>query len=38
MNIVICYEHGVGYDTFGGGQRILIETINELKNNSNFFS
>ena len=35
MNIVICYEHGIGEDTFGGGQRILIETINELKKNSN---
>ncbi len=29
--IIITYEHGLGSDTIGGGQRILLEIINELK-------
>jgi hypothetical protein len=29
--IVITYEHGLGGDTIGGGQRILIELINQLQ-------
>ena len=26
-HIVVTYEHGLGTETFGGGQRILIEVV-----------
>ena len=29
--ILVTYEHGLGGDTIGGGQRILFELINQLK-------
>lgn len=30
QQITVTYEHGLGHDVFGGGQRILIETLNML--------